>query len=169
MDQPALDAARAGRRRGAVGRHHGRYTGKPARADRSAAIARLAELGGAPSTVKNANARAWRLGYDDLGGNLTAIKMALAMLVRHCHRQQTPCCGKRPNMSMRWWTAASTPVLHLAGHPRCWTWAWSPGAGLAGEGVRAPGRHRLPFISNRKDIDLELDQAAACSASPRKR
>jgi signal transduction histidine kinase len=82
VDQPARHPDPARWRRHAVGRHHDQHHRQQAGAGRDPrSRARLAELTEHIEQVKEQErTRIAREIHDDLGGNLTAIKMALAML-----------------------------------------------------------------------------------------
>jgi two-component system sensor histidine kinase UhpB len=110
--------------------------------------ARLAELSAHTERVKEQErTRIAREIHDELGGNLTAIKMALAMLAARLGRP-APIrrCAKRPTMSTPWSTAPSTPstAFRWTCARRCWTWAWWPRwNGRSRNSASRPGSSRL--------------------------
>jgi hypothetical protein len=133
--------------------------------------ARLAELTAHIEQVKEQErTRIAREIHDDLGGNLTAIKMALAMLAARLPADAEALREKADYLDA-WSTAPSTRCTAFrwtCGRPR-WTSASSPRS----NGRRASSKSRWGRLRFQRPTRtrgrLDPDQATACSASSRKR
>src|SRR5471032_2215737 len=135
--------------------------------------ARLAELTAHIEKVKEQErTRIAREIHDELGGNLTAIKMALAMLAARLPADQaSQHRTTRPATSTRWSTAPSTRCTasrSTCARP-CWTWASSPRWNGRARNLKSRPASAAPSAPTRRRSSWAWTTRRRCSAFSRRR
>lgn len=125
--------------------------------------AQLAELSAHVNTVKEQErTRIAREIHDDLGGNLTAIKMALALLTRRLPAKATELYEKAAYVESLVDRTIET-VHRIAGDLRPGILDFGLVAAIDWQSKEFEKQLGMPceFISNKAEIDLDMDQATA--------